>query len=83
MRADELRELLDRRPFEPIRLTTSGGDEVDIRHPEMTIVTRSMVAVGVGESDQIADYVVHCNLLHIVKIEPINGRRERRSSKGE
>jgi hypothetical protein len=71
MRADELRALLDRRPFEPIRLYTSAGQYVDIKHPEMAIVSRSLVAAGVPGDGKVADYIVHYNLLHIVKIEPL------------
>ncbi len=75
MRPDELRQILDRRPFEPIRLHISSGQTVDIKQPEMAIVTRSLVLVGVRESDErgVADYAAHYNLLHIVKIEPLNG----------
>ena len=80
MRADELRELLDRRPFEPIRLHISSGQTVDIKHPELAFVTRSLVVVGVTESDErVADYAVHYNLLHVVKIEPLNaGKKPKR-----
>jgi len=71
MNPDELRSLLKKQPFEPIRLHTTGGDTVDIRHPEMAIVTRSMVAVGVGEPDEVADYVVPYSLRHILEAEPL------------
>ncbi len=74
MRAVELRELLDRRPFEPIRLHISSGQTVDIKHPEMAFVTRSLVFVGVTDSDdRVADYGIFYNLLHGVKIEPLDG----------
>ena len=74
MRPDELRALLDRRPFEPIRLHIASGQTMDIKHPEMALVTRSAVVVGVTRSgNRVADYAVHCSLLHIVKIEPVNG----------
>ena len=78
MRAEELRRLLDRRPFDPVRLHISSGQTVDIKHPELAFVTRSLVVVGVTESDdeRVADYAVHYNLLHVVKIEPLNaGKR--------
>ncbi len=79
MRADELRQLLDRRPFEPIRLHISSGQTVDIKHPEMAFVTRSLVVVGVTTSDErVADYAVHYNLLHVVKIEPLDGTKPKR-----
>ncbi|MCH8165198.1 MAG: hypothetical protein IH889_06275 [Planctomycetes bacterium] len=74
MRAVELRELLDQRPFEPIRLHISSGQTVDIKHPEMAFVTRSLVFVGVTDSDdRVADYGIFYNLLHVVKIEPLDG----------
>ena len=81
MRANQLKKLIDRRPFQPIRLVTSAGDKVDIRHPEMAIVSKSLVAVGVGEVRGVADYIVHYNLLHIVRIEPLNGSRSKSHSK--
>ena len=79
MQADEMRALLDRRPFEPIRLHISSGQTVDIRHPELAFVTKSLAVVGVTESGgRVADYAVHYNLLHIVKIEPLDGSRPKR-----
>ncbi len=73
MRADVMRKLLDRRPFEPMRLHISSGQTVDIKHPEMAFVTRSLVFLGVTDSDErVADYGVFYNLLHVVKIEPLN-----------
>ncbi len=83
MNPDELRRLLKKQPFEPIRLHTTGGDTVDIRHPDMAIATRSMVAVGVGEPDDVADYVVHYGLRHIIKVEPLDGRRRRTRRPGK
>ncbi len=77
MRADQLRKLVDRRPFEPIRLHISSGRTADIRHPEMALVTRSLVVVGGAEfGERVADCAVHCNLLHIVRIEPLNGNKK-------
>ena len=75
MRADELRKFLDQRPFEPIRLHISSGQYVDVKHPEMALVSRSLVAVGVGAADGVADYIVHYNLIHIVKIEPLSATK--------
>lgn len=85
MRAEEFREMLDRRPFEPFRLHISSGQHVDVTHPESAIVSRSLVAVGEGGRGGVADCIVYYNLLHIVKIEPLNGRRRattRRKKRG-
>jgi hypothetical protein len=79
MRAEELRKLLDRRPFEPLCLHISSGQQVDVTHPEAAILTRSLVAVSVGGSAGVGDYLIHYNLLHIVKTEPVNGQRPKRA----
>jgi hypothetical protein len=82
MRVEVLRALLDRRPFEPIRLHISSGQTVDIKHPELALVTRSLVVVGVTNADdRVADHAVHYNLLHVVKIEPLNGAKPTRRGK--
>ncbi len=83
MRAMELKALLDRRPFQPIRLHITGGQHVDIVHPDHAIVSRSLVAVGLPGSGGIAEAIVHYNLLHVVKISPLVrlGRRGRRAAR--
>lgn len=73
MRAEELRALLDRRPFKPIRLHITSGEHVDIYHPEMALVSRSLVAIALPSQKKIAELIVHYNLIHVVKIQPING----------
>jgi len=80
MRPEELRKFLKETPFRPIRLHLSNGRKVDIKHPDMAIVSRSLVAVGEGGRGGVADHLIHFNLLHIVEIEPIeeNGRRKAR-----
>jgi hypothetical protein len=76
MRAEKLEELLRRRPFLPIRLYLSDGTTFDIRHPEMGLLTRSTVDIGVAEQEgtTIADRVVCCSLLHVLKVENLDGQ---------
>lgn len=76
MRADELKAILNHRPFLPIRLLMSSGEHVDIRHPELALVSRALVAVAVGSpsAQEVADHIVHFNLLQLVKITPLIGR---------
>jgi hypothetical protein len=79
MRAEELRQLLDRRPYVPIRLFFTDGTTFDMRHPELALLTRSTVEIGIPESaeQRIADRVVYCTLLHIVRVENVNGQQTR------
>jgi hypothetical protein len=76
MRAEELRDLLRRQPFVPIRLHLTDGTTYDVRHPEMAMLTRSTVEIGLEEEEGsgIAEEVVYCSLLHIVRIEHVDGR---------
>jgi len=39
------------------------------------IVSRSLAAIGVDGLHGMADYLVHNDLLHVVKIEPLNGAK--------
>lgn len=86
MRPEELKQIIDARPFVPIRLHMSTGERVDITHPDAAVVARTLVVVGSGMSaDGIADRTSWYNLLHIVKIErsangttPKTARRRRR-----
>lgn len=77
MRAEELREILDRRPFEPFRMHISSGQHVGVKHPEMAIVSRSLVAVGIVGLGRVAEYIAQYNLIHVVKIEPLDGRKRK------
>ena len=55
---------------------------MDIKHPELGVGTRSLVFVGVTVSDdRVADYGVLDNLLHVVRIEPLNDTKPKRRKK--
>ena len=72
MTVQTFRELLSQRPFRPFRLVMSGGQSHEVRHPEMAMLTRTDLLVGVGESDEgvPAEFRI-CSLLHVATIEPI------------
>ena len=73
MRAEVFKELLIRHPFRPFRIFTSSGKTYDITHPDIVIVLRSRVVIGVGESaDGIPDHLDHCALLHIERLEELS-----------
>lgn len=74
MTAEDLIELLEERPFRPLRLRLADGRFYDIRHPEMAIVTPSIVAIGLsaGTASRLAERVTHCSISHIVEAEPVD-----------
>jgi hypothetical protein len=72
MTVQTFRELLGQRPFKPFRLVMSSGRTYEIRHPEMAMLTRTDLLVGVGETEEGVPAEFHiCSLLHVSAIEPV------------
>jgi hypothetical protein len=75
MTVQTFREMLARRPFQPVKLTLSSGQTFEIRHPEMALLTRTSLLVGVdlAEDGVPAEFKI-LSLLHVTAIEPIAGK---------
>lgn len=65
MNTETLRELLQRRPFEPFQIHLSNGETYSIRHPEMAMLLKTRIIIGDPDSDKM--WI--CSLLHIASIE--------------
>jgi len=76
MRPEQIAELLHRQPFIPLRLHLTDGKTYDVKHPEMVIVGRAHLHLGVPrrEGSKVADKIVYCSLLHIVRVEELKGQ---------
>ena len=60
----------------------SDGATYEVRQPEMMLVTRRQVIIALPRPGEvIARRVVYCDPLHITRIEPINGRSGKPTSK--
>ena len=84
MRTTEIEKQLRQRPFLPFRLRMTGGTSYEVRHPEMLMVSRTVMAVAIHESrGRAPEAIILCDPVHIVRIEPVgNGRpKSRHSSK--
>ena len=73
MNADELVELLEERPFVPLRLHMSNGRTHEIRHPELAIVGEGLVAIGIERENSARPHLRFVALDHINEVEPVNG----------
>lgn len=74
MRPEDIREFLKSQPFQPFRLTLTDGCTYDVMHPELAMVGRSSVSVGVpkpGDPEPVYDRLITVSLLHIMQIEPL------------
>ncbi len=72
MTVQTFRDLLKKQPFAPFRLVMSSGQTYDIRHPEMAMLTKTDILVGVDETkDGVPANFKICSLLHVTSIEPL------------
>lgn len=72
MKPDELIEIMEERPFMPLRLHMSNGRTHDVRHPEMAIVGSGVVALGVEQADSPYPRIRMISLTHINEVETID-----------
>jgi hypothetical protein len=73
MRPEDVRGLLQRRPFQPFRITLTDGRVYEVRHPELALVGRSTVVIGLpapGDPEPVYDRFVWVSLMHIMQMEP-------------
>ncbi len=67
--AKQVKQLMTAKPFRPFRIHLSDGSHYD---HDAAFVERNTVDVGINlDSDGIAESLVRCAILHIVKLEDI------------
>jgi hypothetical protein len=73
MTVQTFRDLLAQRPFRPFRVVMSSGQSHEVRHPEMALLTRTDLLVGIDIADDgvPAEFKI-CSLLHVTAIEPLS-----------
>ncbi len=76
MNVFDLRTLLAKRPFKPIRLTISGGKTIDVRHPELCMAGYTSAFIGFpspedADTPVFARYIL-VDMDHIVSAEPVD-----------
>ncbi len=70
----ELATALRRRPFVPFRLTFTEGSTVEVRYPELCLAGQRSAVIGFpapGDPDLLYERSVTIDLLHVVKMEPL------------
>lgn len=72
MTVQTFRDLLSERPFRPFRLVMSSGESYEVRHPEVALVTRHDILIGVNLDSHASPASFRiCSLLHVTAIEPL------------
>jgi hypothetical protein len=76
---ETVRELLDRDPFEPFRILTSGGESFIIRDPHTVALMKSQVFIAHPNTDRWT----YVPWLHVSAVDRVaNGRRNGHPRRG-
>jgi hypothetical protein len=70
--ADDLRALLQAKPFVPFRLLRSDGGSIEVRSSEQILPGRQYAMVGLldpGSTDDIADHFTILWYMHVTGVE--------------
>jgi hypothetical protein len=82
MKPDEFIELLEERPFIPLRLHMSNGRVHEVRHPENAIVGENVVALGVPQPNSEFPRIRLVSLPHINEVEQLLDEPNKRKRNG-
>jgi hypothetical protein len=75
MTVQTFREMLSRRPVQPVKIRLSSGQSFEIRHPEMALLTRTSILIGVDiAADGVPAEFKIVSLLHVASMEPLTNQ---------
>ena len=71
--AGDVQARLDIRPFNPVRVVASSGQSYNLTHPELVLVTRRFLVVGVASNENPShfDSSSRIAILHISDLQDI------------
>jgi hypothetical protein len=79
MTINELRDIRDTKPFQPVRIHLADGRTFDVRHPEFMYVPPGRLARTFVLTDRDG-FMQWFNILLVSSVEQINGQSRRRKS---
>ncbi len=74
MRPDDVNRLLRQQPFQPFRIYLSNGRTYEVRHPDLAMVGRTTMLLGIPAPDlppSTYDHYETIALMHINNLEPL------------
>jgi hypothetical protein len=72
MTAEELKELVAKSAIAPLHIHTTDGGMYLVNHPELVVISRSMVVIGTGidkPASGIPERLAFCPLAQIARVE--------------
>ena len=76
MSHEDLQARVRQRPFVPFRIVLTEGSPYEVRHPELFMLGRRSVTIGLAADPEqtVYDSSVLVDLLHIVRLEPLEAK---------
>ena len=73
MAPNEILDALHTNPFEPFRMCMTDGKTYDIYHPEMCMVGKRSVILGIlaHPTEELFERTIKLDPLHILRLEPL------------
>lgn len=71
--ADDVQSRLRQQPFIPVRIVTTPGQTYDIYHPDLVLVGRRFLIIGIPSSDNPsqAEQVTRVALVHVAELRDL------------
>ena len=79
MPPEDVQKKLRRQPFQPFRMYLTDGSVYDVMHPELVLLGRRSLVLGLAGSpeDTLYERTVDVDLLHIVRMEHLEPQHRR------
>ena len=71
--ADDIQARLRDRPFTPVRFVVSTGQTYDVYHPDLVLVARRFLIIGLPSTDNPiqAEQVTRVGILHVTEMRDL------------
>jgi hypothetical protein len=70
---DDIQSRLRQQPFVPVRIIISSGQQFDVFHPDLVLVGRRDMIIGMASSENPAQYdrTTRIPLMHVTALEDL------------
>ena len=71
--SDDVQTRLRERPFQPVRIITSTGQTYDVFHPDLVLVGRRFLIIGIpsGDNPSQAEMVTRVAMVHVTELRDL------------
>lgn len=74
--ASDIRSRATQQPFQPFRIETSSGQTYDVHHPDMVLVGKREVVVGIPDDDSsYHERIARVAIMHITELRDLPSQK--------